>query len=118
MQIALGREGKEVDLWCDHLGTDEKGYIKFSVINGGWVGYYKDNEIYVKGQPPEPVYISWAGIEHGDYNDAMSRIREQINAPNYVMLPIEEILSYSPLMEEMRRENEKYGDNWDDDVPF
>lgn len=117
MQIAIGYDGKENDasIWCDIKYVTEKGEIVFDVINGGWVGTFYKNNVHVHQVGiAVPSVIVWAGSLKGHYNDVLTEIREIINAPDYVMMPMEEILAYDP----RKRENEKYGDDWDDDVPF
>ena len=124
MQIAITDNTGKVQLWCYHEGMDEDGAIRFRVINGAWDGKFKDNTVYVNDTKASyPGFLVWAGIaglkEHENhkwsrtpdyhYNDAIQWIQEQIDDPEYTMIPYEQINAYEP---------EKYELDDEDDVPF
>jgi hypothetical protein len=118
MQIAIADSEGRVDLWCDYNGLDEDGSIRFSVINGAWDGRFKDNMVYVEYTKSSfPGHLVWAGSAKGrDYNDAISWIQEQIDDPEYAMLPLETLFEYNP---EYKMHYDIHNDEWyDDDIPF
>jgi len=112
MQIAIADSEGRVNIWCDHNGLDEDGAIRFSVINGGWDGRFKDNMVYVEYTKSYfPGHLVWAGSAKGrDYNKAISWIQEQIDDPVYTMIPYEQIAEYNPPPYEYRDD--------EDDIPF
>lgn len=120
MQIAIADPSGKINLWCYHNGMDEDGFIRFSVINGAWDGKFKDNQVYVdytKGI--FPGFIVWAGnakFSDSRYNEAIHWIQEQIDDPEYAMIPLETVFEFKP-------DSKKYSDidpdEWyDDDIPF
>lgn len=132
MQIAIATPDGKVSLWCYHNGMDDDGSIRFSVINGAWDGKFKDNTVYVNyTKGTFPGMIVWAGEaaglrqhENGKwsrfsdsyYNEAIAWIQDQIDDPEYAMLPLETVYEYKP-------DNKKFydldGNEWDeDDIPF
>lgn len=115
MQIAIADATGRVNLWCEHNGMNEDGSIKFWVINGAWYGTYHDGQVYVEyTKPTFPGILVWAGkakFNAGHYNEAIRWIQEQIDDPEYVMIPYEQIGEYNP-------PNYKDEKDEEDDIPF
>ncbi len=81
MEIAIANSNNEVSLWCDNIREYSNGRIHFSVINGAWDGWIKDDEVYVKATKQSFFgnKIVWRGRARGrDYNEAMEWIRDTI----------------------------------------
>jgi len=79
-QIAFGdaKSGK-VNIWCDELRYLKDGTIKFNVINGAWYGRYKDGVVTVDVFGNKfATDILWEGYMKGHYNDAITKIEEEI----------------------------------------
>lgn len=132
MQIAISDLDGKVSLWCYHGGVDEDGFIHFNVINGLWNGKFKDNTVYVEHTKASyPGMIIWVGDaaglkQHKDnkwskfpdhcYNEAIAWIQEQIDNPEYVMLPLESVYEYKP---KIKNTYNNQNDEWnEDEIPF
>lgn len=119
MQIAIADSSGRINLWCHHNGMDEDGFIRFGVINGAWDGKFKDNQVYVDyTKAIFPGFIVWAGkAKYGDYNAAIHWIQEQIDDPEYAMIPLETVYEFKP---DYKKSCDIHNDGWydDDDIPF
>ena len=112
MQIAIANQDGKVNLWCSVRSINEDGSINFWVINGAWEGRYHNGQVYVEyTKATVPGFLVWVGGIGGDYNEAIPRIQEEIDNPEYVMTQPDQYV-------EPVRENDKYSDLWDDDIPF
>ncbi len=109
MQIAIANKDGKVDLWCDNIRETKEGKTHFSVINGAWDGWIKDNEVYVK-ETKRSYFgkIVWRGkVPFSDYNEAIAWIQESVDSSgsrvrDYIYIP----------------QKAKVPKEWEDDIPF
>lgn len=110
MQIAIGDSENRVQLWCNNIRENKDGKIHFSVINGAWDGWIKDDEVYVKETKCSYFgnKILWRGYApYGNYNDAIPWIQESIDRSGG---RVRDYIYIKP--------KSKFEEDWDDDIPF
>lgn len=108
MQIAIADNDGRINLWCDVTSINEDGSIDFYVINGAWDGRYHNGQVYVEyTKALFPGMLVWVGSRNEDYNEAIRKIQEEVDHPEYVMTQPDQYV------EPVRDEE----DEWDD-VPF
>lgn len=112
MQIAIADSNNRINLWCNDIRETKEGKIHFSVINGAWDGWVKDDKVYVK-ETKKTFFgkIVWKGMapfSTWKYNEAIAWIQESVDKSggrlrDYIYIP----------------QKSKLPKEWeDDDIPF
>jgi hypothetical protein len=71
---------KNVSLWCSPRSGGHAGRRNFSVINGGWDGWFEDGRVHITETESFPAVVVWEGeVPDGmDYDEAIRWINERI----------------------------------------